>query len=76
MTKPVTQEEMIAKVRAAIKDRATWFALLYRSFKEAMPAVDFERLARKAIFGFGRMELEERIARRDRYCQLKILDRG
>lgn len=56
MTKPVTQAEMIAKVRAAIKDRAIWFALLYRSFKEALPAPDVERLARKAIFQFGRMK--------------------
>jgi hypothetical protein len=47
---------MIAKVRAAIKDRATWFALLYRSFREALPAPEVERLARKAIFEFGRMK--------------------
>jgi hypothetical protein len=47
---------MIAKVRAAIKDRATWFALLYRSFQEAFPASEVERLARKAIFEFGRMK--------------------
>ena len=56
MAKSVTQDEMIAKVRAAIKDRATWFALLYRSFQEALPATDAERLARKAIFEFGRMK--------------------
>ena len=56
MAKSVTQDEMIAKVRAAIKDRATWFALLYRSFQEALPATDVERLARKAIFEFGRMK--------------------
>jgi hypothetical protein len=56
MAKSVTQNEMIAKVRAAIKDRATWFALLYRSFQEALPATDVERLARKAIFEFGRMK--------------------
>jgi hypothetical protein len=56
MTPSVTQAEMIAKVRAAIKDRATWFALLYRSFQEAFPAPEVERLARKAIFQFGRMK--------------------
>jgi hypothetical protein len=56
MTEHVTQKEMIAKVRAAIKDRATWFALLYRSFKEAFPEKEVERLARKAIFEFGRMK--------------------
>jgi hypothetical protein len=47
---------MIAKVRAAIKDRATWFALLYRSFQDAFPPPEVERLARKAIFEFGRMK--------------------
>jgi len=56
MTPSVTQAEMIAKVRAAIKDRATWFALLYRSLQEAFPAPEVERLARKAIFEFGRMK--------------------
>jgi hypothetical protein len=56
MTETVTQAEMITKVRAAIKDRAVWFALLYRSFRAAMPAADVERLARKAIFEFGRMK--------------------
>jgi len=56
MTEATTQAEMIAKVRAAIKDRATWFALLYRSFKEVLPAADVDRLARKAIFEFGRMK--------------------
>lgn len=52
----VQQKEMIDKVRAAIKDRATWFALLYRSFKEALPEKEVERRARKAIFEFGRMK--------------------
>ena len=56
MAKQVDQKEMIDKVRAAIKDRATWFALLFRSFKEAFPEKDVERLARKAIFEFGRMK--------------------
>jgi hypothetical protein len=50
------QKDMIEKVRAAIKDRATWFALLYRSFKEALPEKEVERLARKAIYEFGRMK--------------------
>ena len=56
MTKQVDQKEMIDKVRAAIKDRATWFALLVRSFQEAFPEKDVERLARRAIFEFGRMK--------------------
>jgi hypothetical protein len=56
MTPQVEQREMIDKVRAAIKDRAVWFALLYRSFTEAFPEEAVERLARKAIFEFGRMK--------------------
>jgi hypothetical protein len=50
------QQTMINRIRAAIKDRATWFALLYRSFKQALPDAEVERLARKAIFEFGRMK--------------------
>jgi hypothetical protein len=50
------QKEMIDRVRAAIKDRATWLALLYRSFREALPEEEVERLARKAIYEFGRMK--------------------
>lgn len=49
-------QEMIDKVRAAIKDRATWFALLYKSFKEALPEQQVEELARKAIYEFGRLK--------------------
>jgi len=53
------QEEMVNKVRAAIKDRATWFALLYRSFREALPEKEVERLARKAIYEFGHMKAKK-----------------
>ncbi len=56
MNRRVDEKEMIDKVRAAIKDRATWFALLYRTFKEAIPEKEVERLFRKAIFEFGRMK--------------------
>jgi hypothetical protein len=59
MTRHVDQQEMIDKVRAAIKDRATWFALLYRSFRETFPEKEVERLARRAIFEFGRMKAEK-----------------
>ena len=50
------QQELIQKVRAAIKDRATWFALLYRSFKEVLPEEEVESAARKAIFEFGKLK--------------------
>ena len=50
------EHEMVSKIRTAIKDRATWFALLYRSFKTEFPEEDVERLARKAIFEFGHLK--------------------
>jgi hypothetical protein len=50
------RQDMIQKVRAAVKDRAIWFALLYRSFREALPQEEVERLARRAIREFGRMK--------------------
>ena len=50
------QAELIAKVRAAIKDRAIWFALLYRKFSEALPEEQVEKLCREAIFEFGHMK--------------------
>jgi hypothetical protein len=53
------EQETITKVRAAIKDRATWFALLYRSFKEALPEEEVQRLARRAIFEFGLMKAKK-----------------
>ncbi len=52
-------QEMIEKVRAAIKDRATWFALLYKSFKEALPEHQVAALARKAIYEFGRLKAKK-----------------
>jgi hypothetical protein len=56
MERQVDEKEMIDKVRAAIKDRGTWFALLYRAFKDAFPEKEVEGLARKAIFEFGRLK--------------------
>ena len=53
------QKEVVNKARAAIKDRANWFALLYRSFKEALPEEKVEELARKAIFEFGRLKAKK-----------------
>ncbi|MFO1285042.1 MAG: L-2-amino-thiazoline-4-carboxylic acid hydrolase [Burkholderiales bacterium] len=42
-------------VRAAIGDRAIWLGLLYRAFSEALPESEVERLARKAMFEYGRL---------------------
>lgn len=52
----LSQKELITKVRAAVKDRATWFALLYRSFSKALPEADVQRLCREAIYAFGRIK--------------------
>ena len=53
--KPETHE-LVLKVRAAIKDRATWLALLYRSFQRAVPEEQAQRRCREAIYGFGRLK--------------------
>ena len=50
---------MIEKIRAAIKDRAIWFALLYKTFKSALPEDQVQKLARKAIFEFGLMKAKK-----------------
>ncbi len=47
------QEETIKRVREAIKDRATWFYLLYKSFSEVLPPEEVEKRAREAIYQFG-----------------------
>lgn len=49
-------QETIEKVREAIKDRATWFVLLYRSFSKVLPPEEVERLAREAIYQFGTLK--------------------
>lgn len=53
------QKEMIEKVRAAVKDRATWFALLYKSFNEVLPETEVQKAARKAIYEFGRLKAKK-----------------
>ena len=50
---------MIEKVRAAVKDRATWFALLYKSFNEVLPETEVQKAARKAIYEFGRLKAKK-----------------
>ena len=52
----MTDQSMIVdKVRAAIKDRALYLALLYRSFSKALPPETVEKLAREAIFEYGKL---------------------
>ena len=47
-------EETIKRVREAIKDRATWFALLYKSFSKVLPPKEVEQASREAIYEYGR----------------------
>jgi hypothetical protein len=50
----MTESELVVqKVRHAIKDRALYLVLLYRSFSQALPADQAEKLARQAIFEYG-----------------------
>ncbi len=53
------KRDMIEKVRAAIKDRATWFALLYKQFKRVLPEKDVEAAARRAIYEFGLLKAKK-----------------
>lgn len=52
------QNQVVDKVRAAMEDRALYLALLYRSFSRVLPAEQAERLAREAIFEYGRLKGE------------------
>ena len=47
---------VVEKVREVIKDRALYLALLYRSFSQALPPDQVERLAREAIYEYGRIK--------------------
>jgi len=49
-------EVVVAKVREAIKDRALYLALLYRSFSRALPPDQVEKLAKEAIYEYGRLK--------------------
>lgn len=53
------QPETIEKVRAAIKDRAIYLALLFRSYSKVLPAKEAQRCAREAIFEFGRIKAQK-----------------
>ncbi len=46
-------KETVEKVRAAIKDRAVWFALLFRAFEGELGRDEAVRIARKAIRNYG-----------------------
>lgn len=48
--------EVVEKVRAAIKDRAQYLALLFRSYSTVIPAEDAKQYARKAIYEFGQIK--------------------
>ena len=50
------EDVVVEKVREAIKDRALYLALLYRSFSKGLPPDQVERLAREAIYEYGRIK--------------------
>jgi len=53
----MTQEEVgVQRVRAAVRDRALYFALLYRAFAKTLTSVEVEHLAREAIYEYGRLK--------------------
>jgi len=52
----IKAEETIKQVREAIKDRATWFFLMYKTFSKVLPPEEVERLAREAIYQFGTLK--------------------
>ena len=52
----IMSEETIKQVRDAIKDRATWFVLMYKSYSKVLPPEEVERLAREAIYQFGTLK--------------------
>ena len=47
--------EVVEKVRQAVKDRGTYLALLYRSFSKVLAPDQVEKLTREAIYEFGRI---------------------
>ncbi len=53
----VTEETLVNSVRNAIKTRATWFVLLYKSFAKALPPEQVEKLAREAIYSITAQHL-------------------
>lgn len=56
------EEILVKNIRAAIKDRAIYLALLYRSFSTALPPEKAEALARQAIYEFGRLKGKRDVA--------------
>ncbi len=55
----VPKDEMIMKIRAAIEDRATWFALLYEEFSKHLPEKEVEEISRAAIYKFGLLKAKK-----------------
>lgn len=50
---------MLEKIRAAIKDRATWFALLFEEFAKELPQEKVVEISRRAIYRFGLMKAKK-----------------
>ncbi|ADK81826.1 L-2-amino-thiazoline-4-carboxylic acid hydrolase [Sediminispirochaeta smaragdinae] len=52
----VTKQEMLTKIRAAIEDRAAWFAFLYDEFTKLLPEEKVIEASRRAIHKFGTLK--------------------
>ena len=52
----MTPDDTVLRVRAAMKDRALYLALLLRSYSSAMPKDQAVELARHAIFELGQIK--------------------
>ena len=55
----VSKEEMLRKIRSAIEDRATWFALLYEEFSKHLSEEKVEEISRTAIRKYGLMKAKK-----------------
>ena len=47
------KEKMMKGIKDRVKERAIWFALMYKSFSKLLPPDEVERCAREAIRQFG-----------------------
>src|SRR3990172_10178831 len=52
----MSREGIVKRIREAIKDRAIWFALLYKSFSKVLSPKEVEKACREAIYEFGKLK--------------------
>jgi hypothetical protein len=49
-------DETVEKIRGAVEDRATWFALLFKEFAKILPHDEVVAASRKAITAYGKLK--------------------